>query len=62
MILGQEQIESLAKQIDIVDILKYIEEHSSEYGKFLENERKEEELEKRRIKESKTMGKLELQN
>lgn len=60
MILETETIETIARNILVSDILKYIEEHSSEYEKFLEEERKEEENDNRRIKESNTMDKLEL--
>ena len=62
MLLETETIETIARNTLVSDILKYIEEHSSEYEKFLEEERKEEELETKRIKKSETMDKLELSN
>jgi hypothetical protein len=60
MILETESIKTIARNILVSDILKYIEEHSSEYEEFLENERKEAENENTKFKESKTMDKLEL--
>lgn len=62
MLLETEAIETIARNTLVSDILKYIEEHSSEYEEFLEEERKEEELETKRIKKSETMDKLELSN
>ena len=43
MLLETETIETIARNTLVSDILKYIEEHSSEYEEFLEEERKEEE-------------------
>ena len=62
MLLETEAIETMARNTLVSDILKYIEEHSSEYEEFLEEERKEEELETKRIKKAETMDKLELSN
>lgn len=60
--ITNEQIEYIAKHIIISDVLAYIENNREDYESFIEEERKEEELETKRIKESKTMDKLELSN
>lgn len=60
MILETESIKTIARNILVSDILKYIEEHSSEYEEYLKTEREKEERGNRKTKESATMDKLEL--
>lgn len=61
--LSQEQIDKLATNILVSDVLSYIEQNRSTYEEFLNEERKEDIIyDNKGIKTVKTMGKLELQN
>lgn len=60
--LSQEQINKLATNILVSDVLSYIEKNRSTYEKFLEEEKGKEDkdYDDRTTKTSTPMGKLEL--
>lgn len=62
--LSQEQIDNIASNILISDILSFIENNRSEYEKFLEEEKRKEvkDCDDRGIKTKQAMDKLELCN
>ena len=62
--LSQDQINNLASNILVSDILSYIENNRSAYENFLEEENGKEgkDCDDRGTKKTKTMDKLELQN
>lgn len=61
--LSQEQIDKLATNILVSDVLSYIEKNRSAYEEFLDKERKEgKPCDDRRIKTKQAMDKLELCN
>ena len=62
--LSQEQVDYLASNILISDILSYIENNRSAYEEFLEEENGKEvnDCDDRGTKKTKTMDKLELSN
>lgn len=62
--LSQKQIDYLASNILVSDILSYIENNRSAYEEFLkeENGKEVKDCEDRGTENSKTMDKLELQN
>lgn len=61
--LSQKQIDYIASNILISDILSYIENNRSAYEDFLKEENRKEvrDCEDREIKKQKSMDKLELQ-
>ena len=61
--LSQEQIDKLATNILVSDVLSYIEKNRSAYEEFLNKERKEaKDYDDRGIKTKQAMDKLELCN